>query len=335
MPSLRGAGASNARVVALYLPAVPPDPRERRVVGAGLHRVDQRGRAHVRCYPGHDQPKVPGGSRLLRPAPARGPRGAGRRSPGDARDRGLLLLALLVRRPSAPRAPVPRGAAQRASPGFALLSRVGEPDLDRRSGTATATACSIEQTYPGPDDHERHFDAVLPAFARSRGTCASTAGRCSIVYRAERASRRRAVRRAVARRSQQGAGLPGLYLVGERKGGWNATDDGFDADTLPGIYETAPSPRLPGRVGAVISNRRPRRVPTRYPYARLAERPRPASAGPHPELPMVVAELGQHPTLGRARPRPRGLHAGAVRGLDAPGGHRGAGRFRATNASCS
>ena len=56
--------------------AVPPDPRERRVVGRGLHRVDERGQGRA-AVPG-PLPAAPAGRpRLLRPAAARGARGAG------------------------------------------------------------------------------------------------------------------------------------------------------------------------------------------------------------------------------------------------------------------
>ena len=117
-------------------PPVPPDPRERPVVGEGLHRVDQRHQGGAPVP--RPRPAAPAGRpRLLRPAGARGPRGAGRPGPAPRGDR-LLLLALLVRRAPAPAAPTRRGAGL----GRARLSRSawrGRTRPGRGSGTGRPT----------------------------------------------------------------------------------------------------------------------------------------------------------------------------------------------------
>src|SRR5262249_61978783 len=86
--------------------AVPPHPRERRVVGQGLHGVDERHAvegALSRARP----PPPPRGPRLLRPSPPRGPRGPGGHG-GQGRPPRLLLLLLLVPRKATPGEAAPR-----------------------------------------------------------------------------------------------------------------------------------------------------------------------------------------------------------------------------------
>ena len=107
----------------------------------------------------------------------------------------------------------------------------------------------VAQTYPGPDDHARHFDAVLPAFEDPRYLRVD--GRpLFFVYRPSDLPGARAFAdqwRGLAER----AGLPGLYLVGETKGGWTAAASGFDAELQVPLYEAARR-RINGPVGARI-----------------------------------------------------------------------------------
>ena len=327
----RGVGAlQRARRRALPA-AVPPDPRERRVVGARLHRVDQRRRARARSTRATTSPN-PGRSRLLRPAGARGAGGAGRARRG-ARRRGVLLLALLVRRAAAARAPVPRGAHERASRGSASASR-GRTSPGPRSGRATAAACSSSRPIPGPDDHERHFYDVLPAFRDQRYFRVD--GRpLFMVYRPNELPARGRVRRAVARASRARKASPACTWSASGRAGWRASDDGFDADTLPGIYEAAPQPSAPGPARGRLVDPAPSsasRPVTRT--SSLAQRPRAPSDGPHPELPIVVSNWDNTPRSGVAASCSRDPRRSCSKAR-CVGRSRRCRAFPRSNASCS
>ena len=136
------------------LPApVPPDPRERRLVGHGLHRVAQR---HPRppALPRPLPAPRPRRARLLRPAGARGPRGPGRAGP-RARTRRVRLLPLLVPRPAAPPAAVRRGPRLRA-PRLPVRAVLGQRGVDPQLGRA-------ERPGPGPPGVQRRRRHRPPA----------------------------------------------------------------------------------------------------------------------------------------------------------------------------
>ena len=94
------------------------------------------------------------------------------------------------------------------------------------------------------------------------------------------------------------AGLPGLYLVGEDKGGWRAAGDGFDADLHPPLFDVPHKRLLPGRVGMKLDPML-RWKPRTHPYADIAAQPRIPSRLPHPDLPMVLTNWDNTPRLGR------------------------------------
>lgn len=86
----------------------------------------------------------------------------------------------------------------------------------------------VEQTYPGEDDHRRHFDALVPAFTDRRYLRVD--GRpIFVVYSPDElpdSARFADLWRSLAQR----AGLPGLYLIGEhRSSTWDPARIGFDA----------------------------------------------------------------------------------------------------------
>ena len=147
------------------------------MVGPGVHRVDERreGAPAVPRPPPADAARRP---RLLRPAAARDPRGAGRRWRERVRRRGVLLLALLVRRrPPDPRAALHRGARQRRARRL-VLPRLGEPDVDRHLARRRRPGPD-RADLPGPEDDQAHFDAIVCRRSATRATSGSTAARCS------------------------------------------------------------------------------------------------------------------------------------------------------------
>jgi lipopolysaccharide biosynthesis protein len=281
-----------ARVVALYLPQFHPVPENDEWWGPGFSEWTNVAAARP-LFRGHRQPKVPADLGYF---DLRVPEVRARQADLAARH-GVEAFCYwhywfagrrMLERP------------------FAEVLASGEPRFGFCLGWANQTWTTIwtgdkrtvliPQTYPGPLDHERHFHEVLPAFMDPRYFRVD--GRpLFLVYRPGDLPDSRAFAdqwRALAAQ----AGLPGLYLVGERKSQWRAAEGGFDADTLPGIYDVAPRPRLPGRVGAFL-DRRPRRRPNIAQYTDLVARARTRSRLPHPELPAVVSSWDNTPRSGR------------------------------------
>jgi len=86
----------------------------------------------------------------------------------------------------------------------------------------------IEQTYPGDDDHRRHFDCLLRAFT-DRRYLRVDGKPFFIVYRPDELPNARHVTE-LWRELAVKAGLPGLFLAAEdRRPEWNPKDHGFDA----------------------------------------------------------------------------------------------------------
>ena len=154
----------------------------------------------------------------------------------------------------------------------------------------------IKQTYPGRADFERHFYEVLPAFFDARYVRVDGKP-LFFIYRPKQLPSAQSFAdqwRTLASDN----GLPGLYLVGERKGGWHASADGFDAETYPPLWDVPRRQVLPGRIGARL-DRVVRRGPRTSPYRSVATRPRTPSTLPHPELPTVMPNWDNTPRLGR------------------------------------
>lgn len=106
----------------------------------------------------------------------------------------------------------------------------------------------IEQTYPGEDDHRRHFQTLLPLFRDSR--YATVDGKpIFVIFRPQdipEAGRTFALWRDMA----EAAGLPGLHLVGARfvQTHWTPEEFGLDATIehrLPPVRPQGGSPRHP------------------------------------------------------------------------------------------
>lgn len=278
---------SRARVIALYLPQFHPVPENDEWWGPGFTEWTNVARARP-LYPGHEQPKLPGAL-------------------------GFYDLRLPDTRAAQAELAAAHGvhafcywhywfAGRRMLDlPFGQVLESGAPDFPFCLGWANQSWSTVwtggsrvlvEQTYPGPDDHARHFDAVLPALRDPRAVRVD--GRpLFFVYRpidlpdaAGFAQQWRTLAEC--------AGLPGLYLVGETKGGWSAAASGFDAELTVPLY-AASRRRFTGRVGSRID--RLRRRPFRVPYDSIA--PPAHASGPHPELPVVMSNWDNTPRFGR------------------------------------
>lgn len=130
---------------------------------------------------------------------------------------------------------------------------LGEPDLPFCIGWANQSWSGvwhgapervlIEQTYPGDDDHRRHFDALLPTFTDRRYLRIDGRPLLFILVPRQLPEVERVL--DLWRARAQAAGLGDLFIVGSsRADGWSALDHGFD-----------------GAVGFELpSNQRPRRL---------------------------------------------------------------------------
>jgi len=284
--------ARAARAIALYLPQFHPVPENDRWWGPGFSEWTNVASARP-LYRGHRQPRIPAdlGFYDLRLPEARAAQAALASGYGiEAFCYWHYWFA---------------GRRMLDRPFREVLER-GEPELGfclawaNQSWTTIWTGdrrtVLIPQTYPGPEDDERHFYEVLPAFQDPRYLRVDGCP-LFVVYRPNELPDAGAFADHWRRLADK-AGLPGLYLVGEQKSGWRAASSGFDADTLPAIYEVAPGPRLPGRLGALV-DRLPRRRPNVARYEDLARRPHPPSRLPHPELPIIVSNWDNTPRSGR------------------------------------
>ena len=293
--------------------AVPPDPGERRVVGAGIHRMDQRGlrQAPVRRP---SPAAAPGRSRVLRPAGPGGAPPAGRAGPG-VRDRRILLLLLLVRGP-APAGGAARRLCRRRRHRLPVLHLLGQRELDAglertRSGRAHQPGAFAggrsavprgRQPLPAarplhPDRRTAPSHRLSPQPAARRGRDGGALAR--LVPRA-RDRRDPPSLHAVVRRGRSGADRVRLGHRVSAEPDRRARRRGDDA---------GPGPGLPGQ--------HPRLVRVPGPQRALRRAVLPA-------LPNRQSGLGQHGAAGRRRHRVGRLLAGRLPAL-AGQRHRGHG----------
>ena len=156
----------DVRLIAFHLPQFHPDPRERSVVGEGLHGVDQRRQGPSLCFRGHHQPRLPAdlGYYDLRLPEARVAQAELARR---LRDRGLLLLALLVPRQALARTARQRDPGQRPS----LISRSAWPgptNRGREAGWETMRTRSWSSRHYSEHDDRRPCPVACEAFADPR-----------------------------------------------------------------------------------------------------------------------------------------------------------------------
>jgi hypothetical protein len=235
-----------ARAIALYLPQFHPIPENDRWWGEGFTEWTNVRKA-VPLFEGHDQPRVPSALGYydlrdpdVREAQARLARLHG--VSGFCYYHYWFAGTELLERP------------------FAEVLASGTPDLPfclcwaNESWTGIWHGAQdrmlIEQTYPGPDDHVRHFHALLPAFSDRRYV---TVGKrpLFLIYLPFAIPDIQSVLelwRTLAAR----AGIEGLYFVGVRswKSAWNPTAQGFDASVT---FRLPPYPS-PGVVPRRVSS---------------------------------------------------------------------------------
>lgn len=228
-----------ARIVALYLPQFHPIPENDAWWGEGFTEWTHVRRARP-LFPGHDQPRVPGelGYYSLLDPSVRAQQAA------LAAAHGVSAFCYyhywfdgkqLLERP------------------LAEVLASGEPDFPfclcwaNESWTGiwhgAPDRVLIEQTYPGREDHIRHFHSLLPAlcdrrYLRIRDQPVLLVYRPTAIPAVE--SMVDLWRELAAR-----AGLPGLHFIGMRgyRPGWKGGSDGFDASTTARL-PPAPSPGL-------------------------------------------------------------------------------------------
>ena len=144
--------------------AVPPDSRERRVVGRGIHRVDERARRRSRCSAATTSRRIPGDLGFYDLRVPDVPRRAGRAG-ARVRHRRLLLLLLLVRRPAPARAAARRRCSRAASRDFPFCLCWANENWTRRwdglEDDVLLRAGAIERGWA-----ERFIRDIVPASRR-------------------------------------------------------------------------------------------------------------------------------------------------------------------------
>jgi lipopolysaccharide biosynthesis protein len=219
-------GRSLARLIAYYLPQYHPIPENDIWWGKGFTEWTNVARARP-LFPGHRQPRLPGelGFYDLRVPETRAAQADLARSHGVE---GFMYWHYwfagkrLLERP------------------FNEVLRSGEPDFPFCLGWANLSWTGVwfgapertlvEQTYPGPADHEAHFGAVLDAFADDRYI--TVGGKpLFVVQHPRRIPEPKAFTdqwRDLARR----AGLPGIHFVGIFPVDQSPGEFGFDASVV-------------------------------------------------------------------------------------------------------
>jgi len=242
--------ASLSRVIALYLPQFHPIPENDRWWGEGFTEWTNVRKA-VPLFAGHDQPKVPGelGYYDLRDPKVR------HEQTRLARTYGVTAFCYyhywfagkrLLERP------------------FTEVLISGEPDFpfclcwanETWTGIwhGAAERILIEQSYPGREDHVRHFNALLPAFCDRRYVTVFKKP-LFLIYVPSGIPKVESVL-DLWRELATKQGLPGIYFVGIRgtTSRWQPTNDGFDASVTLSI-PPYPSPGIVPRRIASGSNR--------------------------------------------------------------------------------
>ena len=230
-----------ARLIAFYLPQFHPIPENDRWWGRGFTEWTNTAKAKP-LFPGHYQPHVPAdlGFYDLRVPETRVAQAS------MAREYGVEAFCYyhywfagkrILERP------------------FDEVLRSGEPDFPFCLCWANQTWTGIwhgepnrvliEQTYPGEDDHRRHFETLLPAFLDRRYVRVDDKP-VFVIFQAREFPDPRAAM-DLWREMAVRAGLPGLHLIGTNTVRRTPTELGLDAT----VWTQLPGPR------PRISKRRP------------------------------------------------------------------------------
>lgn len=140
----------------------------------------------------------------------------------------------------------------------------------------------LEQQYPGPDDHRRHFDALEPAFHDPRYF--EVGGKPLFFLFHPEAIPDLAASLDVWRERAQASGLPGLHVVGRVEGFWSRTAALDVGRHLDGVVDYSLGYVFPKTRRAVA--RRLSRRPQIAPFARAVD-----------TIPRLLDGLHSYPTV--------------------------------------
>jgi hypothetical protein len=157
----------------------------------------------------------------------------------------------------------------------------------------------IEQTYPGPRDHEQHFQALLPAFRDAR--CMRLYGKpMFVIYKPDHIPDLVPTLN-LWRSMAKAAGLDGLHLIGMTfDPGWDARSRGFDGKLLlpPLVQRPWVSRRYPFR-WLYRRVQQWRGLPTIYSYRDFMARHNTGVAPPDGTYPCLIHAWDNTPRSGR------------------------------------
>lgn len=216
--------SKNTRVIAFYLPQYHPIPENDNWWGKGFTEWTNTAKAK-RLFPGHYQPHVPAdlGFYDLRLPEAR-------LAQADmAKHYGIDAFCYYH---------YWFGGKQLLERPFEEVLRSGKPDFgfclcwanETWSGIwhGAPNKILIEQTYPGENDHRKHFEYLLPAFRDERYLRVDEKP-IFIIYRPLKLTSTR-----LWQTMAKEAGLKGLHLIGVNESDdWCPADHGYDASITP------------------------------------------------------------------------------------------------------
>lgn len=284
------------RFVAFYLPQYHPTPENDAWWGKGFTEWTNVTKAKP-LFPGHEQPNLPAdlGFYDLRVAESRAAQAE------LARAHGIEAFCYyhywfggrrIIERP------------------FNEVLSSGEPDFPFCLCWANQTWSGvwhgepkkilIEQTYPGAEDHQQHFDTLLPAFTDPRYLKVDGKPVFMIYDPMDIPDLRATV--ALWREMAAAAGLPGLHLVGNCfSDEWLPQEYGFDAcivSRLPALRATWIPWRTP--VKRLVRNfKHWRGIPTIVEYRKVIEGLLRKKTEGFEEYPVAIPNWDNTPRSGR------------------------------------